>query len=661
DTDFQQLLPQRATALLVPQAKSPGSLQHLGSTEWPWLRWFPAFQSDPFQATADLTLEFQTFCLALDGPNVSVNAQLVVQGGDPTADYLPHAPPLEEQAMRDHPTQLLGWDEVQLTFRQMYKAWKASQWQPNGRISGYQLKQNSPQSAEGSKRFPSQGPSPSLTLLKDGRVTFRTDGSPRKASKTFPSQGPSTTLLKEGSTRFPSQGPSPSLTLLKEGCKRFPSQGPSPSLTFLKGPSPNFTLLKVNVPCVKLTRPHALRDHPQEPVEQLLPHLPLWPGAMMRLADGPLQHNGDQVMTGTTTAFPLVTGAVVLCWIVSYTCVFLPSLSLNEHLATLLPIALDSGIGGTGLYQRKHFDFLAVIKRQCAGELLRAAADLQSALDEALHWRQNAALAVACACALILLALFGPWHAKQAKRGRSPTRRPAKSRKRAPRRPEVKPFCQHLWRGQVFLSLRFVGHGAAFRQAKLLRKYLRGYRVEAQIVNTSAGKSIGSNSAMTGETKKQLQEADFFVVLGTCTYGEKTKCKVSTHFEAKWWQENLVFQLWDIQLRVIDEPGGKVVSVNQRRQGNDRLQLNWDPDQSEVPSEVKSGILQRLLDQDHHATCPRKEGSYSLRPSLTLLKEGSKRFPSQGPSPSLTLLKEGSKRFPSQGPSPSLTLLKDGQ
>ena len=100
-----------------------------------------------------------------------------------------------------------------------------------------------------------------------------------------------------------------------------------------------------------------------------------------------------------------------------------------------------------------HFDFLAVIKRQCAGELLRAAADLQSALDEALHWRQNAALAVACACALILLALFGPWHAKQAKRGRSPTRRPAKSRKRAPRRPEVKPFCkatcQHLWRGQV--------------------------------------------------------------------------------------------------------------------------------------------------------------------------------------------------------------------
>jgi hypothetical protein len=52
-----------------------------------------------------------------------------------------------------------------------------------------------------------------------------------------------------------------------------------------------------------------------------------------------------------------------------------------------------------------------------------------------------------------------------------------------------------------------------------------------------------------GETKKQLQEADFFVVLGTCTYGEKTKCKVSTHFEAKWWQENLVFQLWDIQLR----------------------------------------------------------------------------------------------------------------
>lgn len=52
-----------------------------------------------------------------------------------------------------------------------------------------------------------------------------------------------------------------------------------------------------------------------------------------------------------------------------------------------------------------------------------------------------------------------------------------------------------------------------------------------------------------GETKKQLQEADFFVVLGTCTYGEKTKCKVSTHFEAKWWQENLVFRLWDIQLR----------------------------------------------------------------------------------------------------------------
>ena len=34
---------------------------------------------------------------------------------------------------------------------------------------------------------------------------------------------------------------------------------------------------------------------PREPVEQLLPHLPLWPGAMMRLADGPLQHNGDQV------------------------------------------------------------------------------------------------------------------------------------------------------------------------------------------------------------------------------------------------------------------------------------------------------------------------------------------------------------------------------
>ena len=31
---------------------------------------------------------------------------------------------------------------------------------------------------------------------------------------------------------------------------------------------------------------------PREPVEQLLPHLPLWPGAMMRLADGPLQHNG---------------------------------------------------------------------------------------------------------------------------------------------------------------------------------------------------------------------------------------------------------------------------------------------------------------------------------------------------------------------------------
>ena len=82
--------------------------------------------------------------------------------------------------------------------------------------------------------------------------------------------------------------------------------------------------------------------------------------------------------------------------------------------------ACIGGIGGTGLYQRKHVDFLAVIKRQCAGELLRAAA-LQSALDEALHWRQNAALAVACACALILLALFGPWHARQAKRGRSCT------------------------------------------------------------------------------------------------------------------------------------------------------------------------------------------------------------------------------------------------
>ena len=39
--------------------------------------------------------------------------------------------------------------------------------------------------------------------------------------------------------------------------------------------------------------------------------------------------------------------------------------------------------------------------------------------------------------------------------------------------------------------------------------------------------------------RKQLRQADCFFALGTRIYGEKTKCKVSTHFEAKWWQESL--------------------------------------------------------------------------------------------------------------------------
>ena len=105
----------------------------------------------------------------------------------------------------------------------------------------------------------------------------------------------------------------------------------------------------------------------------------------------------------------------------------------------------------------------------------------------ALQWRQHAAIAAACAFALIILEAVA---------------------------------CQACLQG--------------LPQPRVWRAWrLRGFSVEAIIVDTLAGKSIGR------KTRAQLRQADLFVALGTRTYAEKTTCKVSTRYEVTWWQESL--------------------------------------------------------------------------------------------------------------------------
>lgn len=43
----------------------------------------------------------------------------------------------------------------------------------------------------------------------------------------------------------------------------------------------------------------------------------------------------------------------------------------------------------------------------------------------------------------------------------------------------------------------------------------------------------------SGETKKQLNEARYFIAFCAKNCGARTRCPVSAHFEAQFWQENL--------------------------------------------------------------------------------------------------------------------------